>query len=84
MLRYTVIRLSNGGWAVKLGATTLSRWPPTGRQDAIDSAVERAKEFWARAPVGFKTIVVRAKDANGVAVTIWSAEEAAREPDGLP
>jgi hypothetical protein len=76
MLRYTVKRLSNGWWAVKLGATTLSRWPSHRRQEAIDSAVERAKEFWARAPVGFKTIVVRAPDADGAAVTIWTAGEA--------
>ncbi|MEO6376547.1 MAG: hypothetical protein ABIO37_00875 [Caulobacteraceae bacterium] len=70
--------LSNGGWAVKLGATTLSRWPSHRRQDAIDNAIERAKEFWGRAPVGFKTIVVRAKDADGAAVIVWSADEAER------
>ena len=80
MLRYTVKPLSNGWWAVKLGAATLSRWPSHRRQEAIDSAVERAKDFWARAPVGFKSIVVRASDTEGAAVTVWSAGRT--PPDG--
>ncbi len=81
MPRYTVIPLSSGEWSVKMGATTLSRWPSNRRQAAIDSAVERAKEFWARAPMGFKTIEVRVREPDGALTTVWSAEEAASGRD---
>ncbi len=73
MLAYRVKRLASGEWVVKLGVTTLSRWPSDQRQDAIDSAIARAKTYWLRTPTRFKHLAVFAPDEDGVDRRVWTA-----------
>jgi hypothetical protein len=65
---------------VKFGITTLSYWPTRSR--AIDAAVERASDFWSRAPRGFREIVVYAADEDGRNQVVWSS--VARTATGRP
>jgi hypothetical protein len=73
MVAYRVKQLATGAWVVKLGVTTLSRWPSDQRQQAIDSAIERAKTYWLRTPTRFKDLAVFAPDEDGVDRKVWTA-----------